>query len=366
MRNFIYPSAVVLLIISGCYILGSGFVNTGKKFSPLTFEKEEKIHRHPLEWWYHFGFLKTDSAHGYEWALFSSFTRSAAGRNIMYDLIDMKTGKKYLNNELDITLAPIGLPPKNFTVIRELMRLSELPGKPIDLIYGRNKFKKTGNLYQLHYENPQFILDQTLVPASLPMLMEQTGMVGFPYPKSFYYYTIPRLKTKGELTLDGKKMNVTGEFWYDHQWGNPVGYVNIGWTWWGLKLTNGENLNIYRIRNLLTGKIIRQVINIQDTTGGVRYTSDALFTSHREWKSPGTKTSYPVEWTIDIPAAKRILHITPMVDDCESPILIYFYFWEGPCRVVVTNETNEQVISTGTGFQELVGFAIDKRPDILK
>jgi predicted secreted hydrolase len=68
----------------------------------------------------------------------------------------------------------------------------------------------------------------------------------------------------------------------------------------------------------------------------------------QRWTSPGTKISYPVEWTIRLPSG--VLNIKPFLADSEfdSRETTANIYWEGAVKVTGS--------ATGQGFLELSGY----------
>ena len=50
---------------------------------------------------------------------------------------------------------------------------------------------------------------------------------------------------RGEhCTVDGERLEVTGEVWMDHQWGNFISVGATGWDWFSVQMENNEELTI--------------------------------------------------------------------------------------------------------------------------
>jgi predicted secreted hydrolase len=63
-----------------------------------------------------------------------------------------------------------------------------------------------------------------------------------------YYYTHPAMNTTGTLTIDGRKINVSGNSWFDHQWGG-FSKCYPAWDWFSLRLDNGCFVMLYNLRD---------------------------------------------------------------------------------------------------------------------
>jgi predicted secreted hydrolase len=332
-------SALLLLLLASCSASSPRWA-----FDP---DLEEGVHGDvEIEWWYHWGFLTDED--GRAWTCFSSFFRPTpkgygAWRYFLYDLTDLSTGeRRYRSAAGDEVLqlakklnGQTSFPPPHEVIPGPVL---EKPGDDLRLRYGEDRLERTGRReYRLKVGEVDLVLRAT----SEAMAVEGTGLTGVKAPADMHYYTIPRLEATG--TVRGKK--ATGIFWYDHQWGKEWTDPTIGWSWWGLQLDDGTNVNAYVLRELKTGTVLRAVC-----------THDArVSTLHAEplewWVSP-TKTRYPVAWRLR--AEGLDVRVDPMFKDRESPVLgEQESIWEGPIRVSGS--------ATGRGYQELVSYARERR-----
>ena len=63
------------------------------------------------------------------------------------------------------------------------------------------------------------------------------------------YYSLPRLETRGTIEIDGRRYEVTGASWMDHEFGSSVLEADqVGWDWFGLQLEDGRDLMLYQMR----------------------------------------------------------------------------------------------------------------------
>ncbi len=65
-----------------------------------------------------------------------------------------------------------------------------------------------------------------------------------------HYYSQPFIKVKGRILFAGEWLNVSGDAWFDREWGaRMLGADQHGWDWFSLRLTDDLALMIYRIRS---------------------------------------------------------------------------------------------------------------------
>ena len=69
-------------------------------------------------------------------------------------------------------------------------------------------------------------------------------------PIASHYYSQPFIKAAGRILLDGKWHNVTGNAWFDREWGSQMlAPDQQGWDWFSLRLKPELALMVYRIRS---------------------------------------------------------------------------------------------------------------------
>lgn len=166
-----------------------------------------------------------------------------------------------------------------------------------------------------------------------------------------YYYSRPQLVVSGTVEIDGKKRQVTGRAWLDHEWSSeamPEGAV--GWDWLGANLHDGGALMAFRLRDQdgrplwAGGTLVRPGEKPRRFGPG-----EVNFTPLRRWKSPRTGGDYAVEMSVK--TGDRTWQIKPLLDDQEldSRGSVGAVYWEGAVRVV------EGERETGRGYLEMTG-----------
>jgi len=213
--------------------------------------------------------------------------------------------------------------------------------------------------WHLTVDDGAFALELDFEKAGVPVLQGDEGLSqkSAQPGNASYYYSIPRLATKGSVTLDGKRYRVTGLSWLDREWStSALGGQQVGWDWFGLQLDDGTDLMYYRLRRAgggtdphSEGTLVsdgRKKLLSPETVGlePVRY-----------WESP-RGGRYPVQWRLEIPDAGLKLHIRPRLDDQEQHGIVRY--WEG--AVSVDGTRNGEPIA-GRGYAALTGYAFAKR-----
>jgi predicted secreted hydrolase len=199
-------------------------------------------------------------------------------------------------------------------------------------------------------------LELDLRPLKPPVLHGAEGLSrkGTEPGNASAYVSFTRLETQGQLTLEGRTLDVCGESWFDHEWGSSqLGASVVGWDWFGLRLSDGRELMIYRMRRADGSWLELPAGTLVEADGSSRAlaSSEVELTVEQRWTSPRTKAEYPARWKLSVPSEKLELRLVPRVPDCEidgarSTGVLY---WEGPVAV----EGSLQ----GSGYAELTGYA---------
>jgi predicted secreted hydrolase len=356
----------------------------------FAYDPEQEESPHPdsdFEWWYHFGFLRKVGSQDYTHSFVSSFQRNKKGRYLFYTLAELKSGRKYHHAVVDRALFGVSDVPEVSAIDEQSSKppglLSNLgnrlgrwaldaldvlpdrhefmdpltspdgaPHSSLWLAYGDNYLRKQDSSYLSFYTNDDFSLKLTLRPAGPPMPVLGTGLTGLDKPEDQHYYTYPRISAEGRLIANEKDVKLEGEFWYDHQWGKVKSKTLMKWCWWGLQLSNGQNLSIFFLQDSRTGETVQQGLTLHHPDGKTEVCRDMEFTPTRKWESPNER-SYAVEWEIQAPELDLTIQIRPMNDDHEIPVLLYRQIWEGPCAVEASFGNGPKV--KGRGFQEMIG-----------
>jgi predicted secreted hydrolase len=208
--------------------------------------------------------------------------------------------------------------------------------------------------YVTHIAARDFALDLRFMPTQ-PVLLQ--GAAGFsrkgPRPdQASYYYSLPHLAVSGAISREGKKLEVQGEGWFDHEWSSEyLPQEAAGWDWAGLNLADGSALMVFRMRGK-EGRDVWAGGSWRSADGRLRVfpPSEIRFLALRHWRSPRTGAEYPIG--MRIAAADLSVELDPLMDDQEldtrpSTGAIY---WEGAVRVKVAGK------EIGRGYLELTGY----------
>jgi len=195
-----------------------------------------------------------------------------------------------------------------------------------------------------------------LVPAR-PLVLNGEGGLSRKGPEpgsASVYLSWPRLSVRGTVGLGGRTAPVEGEAWFDHEWGSSqLGPDVEGWDWVGLRLADGRNLMLYRLRRPDGTTVSESAGTLVGRDGSPRHltAADFSFAARTWWTSPRTRARYPSVVRVTVPSAGLDLETHPLIPDSEldarrSTGTVY---WEGPVDVSGS--------VTGEGYVELTGYA---------
>jgi predicted secreted hydrolase len=198
-------------------------------------------------------------------------------------------------------------------------------------------------------------LDVLLRATRQPVLHDRDGWIDFGPAGSSYYYSRTRMEATGALSIDGRTLSVTGQAWFDHQWGDFIAVGGGGWDWFAINLDDGTDLTLSLVRDrdgnypLVYGTLSRD--------GGSRHLPRDAFdlTVTDRWVSPLTGADYPAGWTILVPEKGIEIDLRPTVADQEldTTASTGVVYWEG--SQVVTALVNGAAVG-GEAYVELTGY----------
>jgi predicted secreted hydrolase len=211
-----------------------------------------------------------------------------------------------------------------------------------------------GREYKARITSRDFVFDLSFAPTQSPVLQGENGVSrkGPRAESASYYYSVPQLRVGGAVAESGKRFQVEGSAWFDHEWSSS--YMDeraSGWDWIGINLDDGGALMAFRMRDR-SGATFWAGGSYRDAPGNRRaFAPDELeFIALRTWRSPRTGTTYPVAWRVRAGAIE--LTVEPLMDDQESDTRasVGAVYWEGAVRAIRDKKP------VGRGYLELTGY----------
>jgi predicted secreted hydrolase len=173
-----------------------------------------------------------------------------------------------------------------------------------------------------------------------------------------HYYSMTRMPTRGAITVDGERVDVSGLTWMDHEFGTSfLEPGQRGWDWLSIQLADGRDLMLYQLRRSDGSRDPRSSGTLIAADGRTTHLSAADFSL-----TPGRRTFhadngaiYPIEWAIAIPSQTIDLLITTPLDNQELDLgrSTGVAYWEG--AIDVTGRSAGQDVK-GRGYLEMTGY----------
>ncbi|HSD75580.1 MAG TPA: lipocalin-like domain-containing protein [Steroidobacteraceae bacterium] len=323
---------------------------------PFEFPRDHGPHREfRHEWWYLTGHLDAEAGQrfGFELTFFryaiapgkrpaaeASEWRATQIYVAHFAITDVSRGQFYFNERRD----------------REALQLAGAEAQPPRVWLQNWTLRLDGTQWQLSAGDARYALHLTLVPAGAPVLNGEEGLSrksAEPGAAS-YYYSIPVLTARGELTRGSESVPVRGTAWLDREWGSgALARDQAGWDWFALQLQDGSALMFYALRKRGGTRDPFSAGTWVDANGARRALASADLDIEvlDHWRSP-RGGAYPARWRLRQPALGLELELKPVLADQELGTTPRY--WEGAVDVSGTRGPKR---IAGRGYVELTGYA---------
>ncbi|WP_150046303.1 MULTISPECIES: lipocalin family protein [Methylomonas] len=290
-----------------------------------------------VQWWYWTGHLHTEDGRrfGFEIVFFAFDSFVIMRDQLVQAAITDVAGQTFSFEEF----LEFHLPDRT----KNGFNLSSGIGNKVTAVGG-------GGHDRLHAEIGDYVLDLQL-DTDLPAAMHYGGDA---HPYRFggytYYYSRPRMATKGSLSIKGQTFSVTGNSWFDRQYGELYQAINQGWQWFALELDDNRQIMLFDFQG--NDASVEKSGSITDAEGRTVTLAAHEFevTVLGEWTSPNTGCTYPSGWALEVRGEK--FTVQPLLKDQElhakHTLWIGPVYWEGACSV--------DGAQTGSAYVELNGF----------
>ncbi len=216
------------------------------------------------------------------------------------------------------------------------------------------------NRHVLKAASPQVSIDFTLDEGKAPAINGIGGISqkGAQAGNASHYYSLTRMPTRGSLTVDGERFEVTGESWMDHEFGTSfLEPGQRGWDWLSIQLADGRELMLYQLRRDDGSRDPRSSGTLVGVDGSTRHLTVSQFslTPGRATFKSKNGAVYPTEWSITIASEKLELKVTTPLNDQELALerSTGVAYWEGAIDVAGTRAGQRL---TGAGYLEMTGY----------
>ena len=218
--------------------------------------------------------------------------------------------------------------------------------------------------WNAHVNAADFDLQLLLAP-SQPLLLQ--GDAGFSRKgpdeaQASHYYSLPQLAASAGLTQGGKRRELHGRAWLDHEWSDTLLHPEaVGWDWIGMNLFDGSALTAFVLRRR-DGSAVWAGGSFRSASGAVGPAGAALtssfepgsvrWTPGRLWRSPASAASYPVAWRVQTPAGAFSVRALLDAQELDSRASTGSIYWEGLAELL--DSSGQRV---GLGYLEMTGYA---------
>ncbi|WP_457629932.1 lipocalin-like domain-containing protein [Oceanithermus sp.] len=301
---------LLLLLLAACAPRLSG-VDPNRPPSPDTWDPQPA----PVEWWYVSAYLPEDEL-AFHWAFFKYYVPER------YRVLGLPARSVFPYPFASAHLAVTDLAADRFAFEEkhDFPGVSAvIEGHPLRLELEGWTFAETPGGFELN-AGP---LRLTLKPEK-PAVVHPPGWSGDERVGRMYYVSYTRVALSG--TIYGRP--VQGVAWIDHQWGDQMSGATALWDWYGLHLSNGDDLMLYRIRDA-AGNLVKLQGSKITKDGRVYPLLDLRMSPFLEWTSPRTGFTYNVAWRISGRGWSLDVRPKRLEQEIFSPDVPVAY-WEGP------------------------------------
>jgi predicted secreted hydrolase len=309
------------------------------------------------EWWYYTGNLKSAEGHkfGFELTFFRQAVSRDPAKTSSWDVKDLYLahlalsdldGGKFYHGERTNRSGP------------GIAGVSETGGR---IWNGNWQIRSEGSDQKLQAIQERFQLDLTLHSEKPPVIHGEHGVSqkGEGGGRASHYISLTRLATTGSIELDGRKFEVSGTSWMDHEFfTQQLAADQTGWDWLSLRLADNTELMLFHIRRK-DGSIdphsAGTYIDAQGSTTHLHESDFVLEPLAERWKSLATGADYPVRWKIAVPNLGIELEVKTPLESQEltGKTKLAPNYWEG--AIVLSGKRNAQTMS-GVGYLEMTGY----------
>ncbi len=218
-----------------------------------------------------------------------------------------------------------------------------------------------GSAHHLTASVEGYAIDLTLTPTKPPAIHGRNGVSqkAEGLGRASHYYSLTRMATRGTLTVAGKRQEVTGSSWMDHEFGtNQLAASQVGWDWFALQLDDGAELMLYQLRQMNGLADPHSSGSLMHPDGRVEHLPLGAYrlAPQEVWRSDKSGGRYPIRWRIEVPERRIDLTVQAAFPNQELDThgSTQVTYWEGSVRV--SGVAGGRPLS-GVGYLEMTGYA---------
>ncbi len=208
--------------------------------------------------------------------------------------------------------------------------------------------------WRLEIETDAFSLDLELNALRPPVLQGDRGLSrkSAEPGNASYYYSIPRLETQGELSVEGRRYRVQGLSWLDREWStSALGPDQAGWDWFSMHLDNGTDIMFYHLRRRdgRPDPHNRGSAQLSDGTHVDLLPEEVELRPLKWWESKDGRR-YPIAWEFYAQRLPRRIRVQALIPDQQMDLSVRY--WEGAVELLDSGDSSH----LGYGYLEMTGY----------
>lgn len=326
-------------------------ISSSSALPPVRFPQDEAPHRDLTEWWYYTGHLNAVTPdgqthhYGFELVFFQALRSDfPAVYPAHFAITDLTRGEFHYDQRRLVepsAVIPNGTSSAGF-----------------NLSVGDWSMRGLNGQDHLQASMDGYTINLDLSGLKPPTLHNGNGLITYGVGGFSYYYSRTNMAVTGTLLDHAQKLQVSGNAWMDHQWGNFLTLGGGGWDWFSIQLSDHSEMMLYLIRDT-SGNIVSSYTEHIGSNGQIlQFSGNALHVDVLgHWTSPVTGITYPSGWRLGInePHFQTTLTLQPELKNQELVVTQSTgnTYWEG--AVSIQGQSGGQAVQ-GEGYVELTGY----------
>jgi predicted secreted hydrolase len=319
-----------------------------------------------IEWWYYTGHLENESGRKFGYQL-TFFRVALEGTEKIENASKWKIGQAYFAH-----LAVSDLHEQKFYYFERINRRGVMnAGAKSDRLLVWNEdwvLVNRDRAHRMKAIEKGTGLDLKLIPVKPLVFHGKDGISrkGSGEGNASHYFSYTRMKTEGQVFINGESFQVQGLSWMDHEFSsNQLNPELVGWDWFSFQLDDESEIMLYQLRKKDGSMDTFSSGSMVDPDGQTKHLKlkDFTVTVQGFWRSKKTSIRYPSAWLVTLPGRNTQLTVTPDLNNQELSGLrsISGSYWEGSVTVKGTH-LGQPV--EGKGYVELVGYGKALRQEL--